>query len=141
MAPAPVQRLGENEVRVQGNLLHIRAHGPLTLDVAQQLIQLLRQLHQQHGTYYVIVDLHQAGNVPPELRRMLPEQIRAFAPAAMALYGGNTLVRAMTALVIGAITLVTGTRKNVATFASEASALAWLTTHGLRAGSSGDLPS
>ena len=126
MDAPPDYRFGDTEVRVEGNLLRIRAHGHLALEVAQQVMQLLKQQHQQHGRYYVLLDLSQAGSVPPKLRRLMAEEIRAFAPAAAAFYGGNMVVRAMAALVIGAVTLINGQRKSIASFATEAQALAWM---------------
>lgn len=119
-------RFGDVEVRVDGDLVTMRPHGSITPEVAQQLLQLFRLMYERFGRYFMLSDLNDGGGIPAALRRLLAEEIHTCPPAAVAFYGGDVTMRAMNALMIGAIKMVGGESRALAHFPNVEQAQQWL---------------
>ena len=115
-------RFGDMDVRIDGDLLFMEAHGPLTPEAAQQILQLFRLMSEQRGQFFMLVDLKEGGGVPAPVRRLLAEGTLSHAPAAVAFYGASLPVRGANALMIAAIKIVGGPRQNVTYFSTAAAA-------------------
>lgn len=130
-------QVGGTEVRIEGDLLFVRTRGELVAEAATQIIATYQQLIKEQGRYFMLADMSEAGSVPPALRRQLIVGTRAYPPQAAAFYGGSIATRAMNALLISALNLLSGQRHNLASFHSEDQARSWLTAERQRLSSTG----
>ncbi len=119
-------RFGDADIRIQGDHLFLSAHGNLTTESAQQVLELFRLMHEKHGRYFMTGDLQQGGGVPANARRVLAQGSMAHAPVAVAFYGASLAVRASNALMVAAIKMLGGTSQNVRFFSTAAEAEAWI---------------
>ena len=126
MALQAKYRFGEVEVRIEGDLLLLHAHGILTTEVAHEVLKLLDLMYKQHGQFFVLGDLQDGTGIPPNVRRLLAEETLASPPAAVAFYGGNLIARATNALMVGAIKMVGGPSRNIHYFATAEQAQEWI---------------
>ena len=118
--------LGYAEVRVEQDLVSIRVHGSLELDQVTHVTSIIRQLQEEHGKVFILVDLREGEGLPPAMRRLLSHMLATFSPSAVAVYGGNAEQRGSHALLMGAVTGVSGRRQNTAYFQTESDARQWL---------------
>ncbi len=115
------------DVRMEDDLVFVRLHGRLTEQQIPQVLKLIEQVQQQlHDRFFLLVDLHETTGLPPAMRRTLAQVMGGFQPAAMAVFGANIEQRGSHALLMGAVTSVSGHRPNTAYFATEAEARVWL---------------
>ncbi len=126
MSPIKEFRVGDTDIRIEEDLIFVRPHGSMTQEQLPQLTELLEGLHAQHGQLFLLADLKEGKNLGPAMRRAVSQVMGAIAPAAMAVFGANIEQRAMHALVMGAVTGVSGQRPNVEYFRTEAEARQWL---------------
>ena len=130
MEAPEVFRFGQLEVRVEQDLLFVRmhSHGRLTLEVARELLTLSALVSKQHGKHFILVDLNESGGILPEARRLILDTVRVRPPTAVAFHGGDLVQKAMNALLVGAVKLLSGSRQNIAHFRTAEEAHAWLMT-------------
>lgn len=121
-------QVGGTEVRIDGDLIFIRTRGALVPEAATQIIASYQQLTEEQGRYFMLADMSEVGAVPAAQRRQLVVGTRAYPPLAAAFYGGSLATRAMNALLISALNLLSGQRHNLATFQCEEQARQWLAT-------------
>lgn len=121
-------QVGGTEVRIEGDLIFVRTRGALVPEAATQIIASYQRLTEEQGRYFMLADMSEVGTVPAAQRRQLVVGTRAYPPLAAAFYGGSLATRAMNALLISALNLLSGQRHNLATFQCEEQARQWLAT-------------
>ena len=119
-------RLGDYLVRVDGDVLHCRADGEATAEIAHGLVRLLGQIQARHGRFFIIGDLKDAGTVGPVARRIFIDFSARHAPLAVAFYRVNLMARGVNALLIAAANLLSKQRHNVRQFSTEQEARSWI---------------
>ena len=117
---------GGGEVSITDDLIFFESHGGMTLEAAQQLLELFRLMHEKHGQFFLLVDLTDGGGVPAEVRRLLAKNTVTHAPAAVALYGASLAVRGSNALMIAAVRLIGGPSQNITYRETAEEAHEWL---------------
>lgn len=120
--------LGHADVRVEQDFVSVRLHGGMTPEQLLRAQALLRELHEQQGRVFILLDLKDAERAPPAMRRAISQMFADAAPVALGVHGGSLEQRAAHELLMGAVTGMSGRRPNVAYFPSEAEARAWLET-------------
>ena len=121
-----VYHVGGTEIRIEGDLLFARTRGALVPEAATLIVELYQQMIKERGRYFLLADMSETGEVPPALRRQVVVGTRAHPPVAAAFYGGSLATRAMNALLMSALNLLSGRRLNLASFSSEEQARQWL---------------
>jgi hypothetical protein len=120
-------RVEHIEVRAESDLVFVRPRGSFEQEQIAALHSIVKQIkEQQHEPLFFLIDLRESAKVPPALRRMLTQMMAEFTPAAVAVYGANAEQRGTHALLMGALTGISGRRPNDAYFDTEAEARAWL---------------
>jgi hypothetical protein len=113
-------------LRAEGDTLFVRPVGTLPVEQAQRILRLAEQSKAQHGHLFLLVDLQLAGLLPPESRRLMARFGAENPPLAVALFHVSPAVRAVNALLFGAIKLLGQKRLNVVQFSTEKEARDWL---------------
>jgi len=129
-----VYRFPGTELRLEQDQISVRADGTLLLESVLRVGRIFREMQEQYGRFFLLVDLSKAGGMPAEVRRRMVAEVGATPPAAAAFFGGGMAARAMNALVAGALSMVTGRRQNFSYFGSREEALAWLAAERRRLG-------
>jgi len=119
-------RLGDYLVRIEGDVLHCRADGEATVEIAQGLVRRLLQVKERHGRYFILGDLKDAGTIGPAARRVFVDFSVRHVPLAVAFYRANLMVRGVNALLVAAANLLGKQRLNVRHFGTEPEARAWI---------------
>ena len=102
--PRPI-RLGSYVFRIEEDVFFVCAVGDVTVEIAQGVVLLLRQVQERHGRIFMIGDLKDAGTIPPDSRRILVDFGSNNPPLAIAFYGVGLMVRGVNALLFGAAKL------------------------------------
>lgn len=126
MSPETTAEAGELLLRTEGDLVVVQPIGVLSVEQAQRILRFAGQVHAQHGHLLLLVDLQKAGLLPAESRRLLARFGAEKPPLAVALYHVSPVVRAVNALLFGAMTLLARKRPNVMQFTTEREAREWL---------------
>lgn len=121
-------RLGQSEVRIEPDLVFICLHGSMKEEQIPQALELMKQVREERGQIFLLVDMREGERLTPDMRRMLAQMLAGSTPTAMSVYGASVEQRAAHALLMGAVNGVSGRRPNVAYFQTEAEARDWLTT-------------
>ena len=116
------------DLRIEDDLIFVRVYGHLEEPQIPHLLQIMRQFqqHKPHDRFFLLVDLHATTGLPPAMRRTLAQFMGELQPAAMGMFGANSEQRGAHALLMGAVTGVSGQRPNTAYFHTEAEARVWL---------------
>ncbi len=132
MGGATTHRLGAAEVHIEQDLVYVHTRGRLRVEDVQRLERLIIQVCEQHGRYFLLVNLHEVDALPPSVRRQLVAMSSQRPAAAGAFYGGNLAQRAINSMVLSAARLLSRGRQNVSRFATEEQARVWLAAERLR---------
>ncbi len=124
--------LKQHLMRQEGDIVFIRPVGELSIEAGHRLIELLRQVKQNHGCCFILSNLEQAGAIPPETRRLLIEYGIKHRPDAIALCCAGLLARTMNALLFGAMNLLGNWKQNTMQFGTEQEGRAWIAAERLR---------
>lgn len=115
------------DLELEEELIHVRLHGTVEPNQLPALLQLMKQIREQRGQLFVLVDLKGAESMQPATRRLLSHTLTSeLLPTAMAVYGGRLEQRAAHAMLMGAVTGLSGRRPNAAYFPTEAEARSWI---------------
>lgn len=118
--------VGDYVVRLEEDVVYVRGVGIVTVQIARDLVMLLRQVKERHGHFFIIGDLREAGTIHPEARRVFIEFGTINAPLATAFYGVSLMVRGVNALLFGAANLIGKQRQNMRQFSTEQEARTWI---------------
>lgn len=117
------------DLEIEGGLIHVRVHGAMEPHQLPEILHLMKQIREEHGQVFVLVDLKGAESMLPATRRLLSQTLTSeLLPSAMAVYGGRLEQRAAHAMLMGAVAGLSGRRPNTAYFPTEAEARAWLSS-------------
>lgn len=120
-------RLGDYLVRLDADLMFVRAFGVVGPEIARGLVRCMRQLQERHGRYFILCDLREAGPMPAESRRIFIEFGKQNPlPLAVAFYHVGLMVRGANALLFSALNLLGKQRQNMRQFSAEQEARSWL---------------
>lgn len=125
-------RLGDNWVRIEEDVFFVRAGGEVTVEIAQGVVQILRQVKERHGRFFIIGDLKDAGTMVAGARRIFAEFAVHNAPLAVAFYRANLMVRGINALLLAAANLLGKQSLNLRQFGTEQEARAWIMAERMR---------
>lgn len=119
-------RLGGYVVRIEEDVFLVRAGGEVTVEIAQGLVRLVRQVYTRHGRFFIIGDLKDAGPMPPSSRRIFLEFGIEHSPLAVAFFHVNLIARGVNALLFAAANLLGKKRQNMKQFSTEEEARTWI---------------
>jgi hypothetical protein len=116
-------QIGPNQVKLtQGNLVYIRAVGPQTQSMANDLINLYKQFYQEiNMPMNFIIDLNEAGKNSPEARKAWKVVTEDILTSKVALVGIHPVARVLAGFVMS----VTG-RNKLQFFSTIDQAISWL---------------
>lgn len=126
MNPSTDYSIEHAEVCVEPNLVLVRIHGRLGSEQIPQMTGFMKQIQEQHGRLFLLVDLREGEHLPSAMRRTLAQAMIDFDPAALGVFGATVEQRGSHALLMGALTGMSGRRPNTAYFPTEAEAREWL---------------
>lgn len=120
-------RLGTHEFRIEGDILHVKWVGEFTVNDMQHLNQLITELHQEHQLVFHLVDGSRGQGLSAEARRWSVAHTSPRNRAdGIACFGFNSMMRAISTLLVRAIAIVSKQASPTRFFATEAEARAWL---------------
>jgi hypothetical protein len=121
--------IGPHGVRVQGDLIEMVFTGPITLADVAAMRDLLAQVRGAHGRCYMLADATGLTGINLDARKAMADWGRSTPEdqiSGVGLHGMNFAMRALSALTLGAIKLMSG-REVVVHFARDpAEARAWI---------------
>jgi hypothetical protein len=121
--------IGHLEVTRDDDRVEIVMRGPLSLEVTRPLLEYLNQVRRESGHCFVLADVSQLTELPPETRRHVSEWHKTHTLDGLVVSGGSFATRALVTLMHNAMRLL-GKRDLDLEFApDEASARRWLDAH------------
>lgn len=117
---------GKHDIRVDGDVIHWRLRGLVELEEVQAIERLLHEVDQACGYVFVVVDAHEGGAMSAEARREAAELYRRrYNPRDRTfVFGAGFMARALTILVMRAVSLFSKHPIEFTLVATEADALA-----------------
>jgi hypothetical protein len=119
--------LGTHEFRIEGAILHVKWVGEFTVSDMQRLNELITELHKAHKLVFQLVDGSRGHGLSAEARRWSVAHTSALNRAdGIACFGFNSMMRAISTLLVRAIAIVSKQSAPIRFFAAECEARAWL---------------
>lgn len=125
-AEEQTKRVGAHQLVFEQDLVLVRVRGDYNLPDAQQVGDELAALMGRQGRVYILVDLTQAGTIPPESRRFLAEWNKQYTLGGVANFGGGAAIRLLSTLLMNAYRLIRPEGAPLVYVGSEAEARAWV---------------
>jgi hypothetical protein len=120
-------RIGNHEVRVEGDIVFTRWDGPATLDEIKAHHAVMERVIAEKGRVFNLIDMRGAHQPPPEARRWMAEWSTRFRVNAVAGFGASFAMRTISMLLVRAIRILRGSEGGPIVFvATEAEARAFL---------------
>ena len=119
--------LGTHEFRIEDDVLHVKWVGEFTVSDMQRLNQLITDLRQKHQLVFHLVDGTKGHGLSAEARRWSVAHTSPSNRAdGIACFGFNSMMRAISTLLVRAIAILSKRTAPTRFFATEAEARAWL---------------
>lgn len=122
------ERLGEQFIRIEEDLICTRFVGTYTPDEANRLLSLCDELHRKYGRVYMLSDMSAMKPPPPETRKILAKW-PLVGNYALVAYGVGRPMRVIIQLVLAGRRLLGMGDFDVHVAADELSGRQWIAEH------------
>lgn len=120
------QEIGSHRVRIEEDVMLLKIVGNLSLADTKSLCSLCEAVLAEHGSLFMIADLHQSKSFSPEGRKFISEWNTRHTITAIAQYGVSVVTQAITVLVAAATRLLGGRAVEIKRVKDEAEGRAWI---------------
>ena len=117
----------ETEMRLDGDILHIRVVGQVDVAEMQRMMAFGDGLAEKYGYILMLADAQHSTGISADARKLQSDRLkRVIYPSHTAIFGASTVIRLVSNLVQKGIELVSGNTYPVSFHRSEAEAMATL---------------